>query len=72
MASFDRKIKAILDEFLPYEESEYSSPEKWRLKTDRRTQLADAIIAYKNDEIICLPGLNIDMKEVIKKMKSEN
>jgi hypothetical protein len=72
----DRKLKAILDEFLPYtdaetkfgEESKKNRQEKFEL----RKKLANAIVAYKHDEIIELPGLNIDIVEVMKKMRSDN
>lgn len=68
----DFKLKAILDEFLPYTDDEYPSVEKWEAKTALRKRLADAILVYKEYKHIAMPGINVDMIDVIKKMTGEN
>lgn len=72
----DRQLKAILDEFLPYTEEESKFGEASAAlrdkKNERRKQLADAIENYKAGMPLSLPGLNVNMYEVIRKLQSNN
>lgn len=63
----DRRLKEILDEFLPYTDDEYPDPDLWKAKTELRNKLADAIIAYKNHKPVELPPIEVDIKEIMKK-----
>lgn len=70
------KLKAILDEFMPYteDESQYgaASAAKRQAKYELRQRLAHAIETYSEFKDVPMPGLNIDMVEVIKKYTEEN